>query len=41
MLVNRLFTKKDVQTEVDAGYEGENHIILIEGKNSKNERYNN
>jgi DNA adenine methylase len=27
-------TQKSVQTEVDAGYEGENHIILIEGKNT-------
>jgi len=27
--------QKSVQTEVDAGFEGENHIILIEGKNVK------
>ena len=27
--------QQSVQTEVDAGYEGEKHIILIEGKNSK------
>jgi hypothetical protein len=26
-------TQRSVQTEVDAGYEGKNHIILIEGKN--------
>ena len=23
-----------MQTEVDAGYEGENHLVLIEGKNT-------
>jgi hypothetical protein len=27
--------QKSVQTEVDAGYEGEKHVILIEGKNVK------
>jgi len=27
--------QKSVQTEVDAGYEGKNHVILIEGKNIK------
>ena len=24
-----------VQTEVDAGYEGKNHVVLVEAKNSK------
>ena len=27
--------QQSVQTEVDAGYEGENHIVLIEGKSVK------
>lgn len=26
--------QQSVQTEVDAGYEGENHLVLIEGKNT-------
>jgi hypothetical protein len=30
-----LIHQESVQTEVDAGYEGMNHIILIEGKNIK------
>ncbi len=30
-----LIEAKSVQTEVDAGYEGENQIVLIEAKNSK------
>jgi hypothetical protein len=28
-------TTKSVQTEVDAGYEGENSVVLVEAKNSK------
>ena len=32
---NTLVEQKSVQTEVDAGYEGKNHVILIEGKNVK------
>ena len=32
---NTLVEQKSVQTEVDAGYEGESHVILIEGKNVK------
>ena len=32
---NTLVEQESVQTEVDAGYEGKNHIILIEGKNVK------
>ena len=27
-------TQRSVQTEVDAGYEGETHVVLIEGKNT-------
>jgi len=30
-----LIEQKSVQTEVDAGYEGKNHVVLIEGKNVK------
>lgn len=32
---NNLVEQEGVQTEVDAGYEGKNHIVLIEGKNVK------
>ena len=28
-------TTQSVQTEVDAGYEGKNQVVLVEGKNSK------
>ncbi|MBT4157024.1 MAG: hypothetical protein HOE57_06120, partial [Euryarchaeota archaeon] len=28
-------TQKSVQTEVDAGYEGEGVVVLVEGKNTK------
>jgi len=31
----QLLTIKSVQTEVDAGYEGKNQVVLIEAKNSK------
>ena len=31
---NHLITVKGVQTEVDAGYEGRNQVVLIEAKNS-------
>ncbi len=31
----QLITTESVQTEVDAGYEGKNQIVLIEAKNSK------
>jgi hypothetical protein len=31
---NQLITTESVQTEVDAGYEGRNQIVLIEAKNS-------
>lgn len=31
---NNILSVKSVQTEVDAGYEGENSIVLIEAKNS-------
>ena len=27
-------TQRSVQTEVDGGYEGEKHLVLIEGKNN-------
>lgn len=34
--VNKQFIEtKSIQTEVDAGYEGKNQIVLIEAKNSK------
>ena len=32
---NYEITTKSVQTEVDAGYEGENSVVLVEAKNSK------
>ena len=32
---NQLLSTKSVQTEVDAGYEGRDSIVLIEAKNSK------
>jgi hypothetical protein len=31
---NYLIEQQSVQTEVDAGYEGKNHVVLIEGKNT-------
>ena len=31
---NNLIEQKSVQTEVDAGYEGKNHVVLIEAKNT-------
>ena len=32
---NSQITQKSVQTEVDAGYEGEEVVVLVEGKNTK------
>lgn len=32
---NQQLTAESVQTEVDAGYEGKNQVVLIEAKNSK------
>ncbi len=32
---NFKITTKSVQTEVDAGYEGKNQVVLVEAKNSK------
>ena len=31
---NTLINQQSVQTEVDAGYEGKNHVVLIEAKNT-------
>jgi len=31
---NTVINQQSVQTEVDAGYEGKNHLVLIEGKNT-------
>lgn len=33
----QIITQKSVQTEVDAGYEGKNQVVLVEAKNSSTE----
>ena len=32
---NQIITARSVQTEVDAGYEGKDKVILVEAKNSR------